>query len=282
VSRAHRPAFHHAPALLGALVLVGAFGATIATAEDVGEVHVEVKEGPKPATLTARLHRPAGAGPFPAVVFMHGCRGIGERQHALATELAQEGYVVLVVDSFGVRGIERMCASTDALPADIRAADVFAAVRNLHARRDVDRTRIGVVGWSHGGSTTLWAMTYQSDHPGEPLAAAIAFYPGCADAPGWDAGPPLLMLLAEKDNWALPSRCLHLADRMRAGDRSVQTIVYPDAQHGFDDVSLKRPLLVRDALRGRGATMAYDPEAHADARRQVREFLAQHLKGTLR
>jgi dienelactone hydrolase len=260
------------------LAIAGAIATMTAWAADVETIGVEVSEGPVPAVLTARLYRPPGAGPFPALVFMHGCGGVGRRQHVWAAELVHDGYVVLIPDSFGVRRISRTCAAADTLPADTRAADVFAAVRQLRTRRDIDGARIGVIGWSQGGSTTLWALTYQSDHPDEPLAAAIAFYPGCADAPGWDDGPPLLMLLGEKDNWTLASRCLRLADRMRAAGRSVQTIVYPNAQHGFDDASLRRPLVIRDALRGRGATMAYDADAHADARRQVRDFLAQTLK----
>lgn len=37
------------------------------------------------------------------------------------------------------------------------------------------------------------------------------------------------------------------------------------------------PITIRDARRGVGATVAYDPAAHADAEKQVRAFLRRHL-----
>ena len=123
------------------------------------DVTVEVKDGAKPATLHARLHTPAGQGPFPALIFMHGCGGTGRRQDVWADELRGEGYVVLELDSFGGRGLKRVCGDRTLFPPQDRAGDVFAAVRMLQQRPEVDRARIGLIGWSHGGSPTLWALT---------------------------------------------------------------------------------------------------------------------------
>jgi len=55
--------------------------------------------------------KPAGDGPFPAVVLSHTCGGIKDphmKQHA--QELLAQGYVVLPVDSFGPRGLENCAA----------------------------------------------------------------------------------------------------------------------------------------------------------------------------
>jgi dienelactone hydrolase len=266
-------------ALVAAAVAFSVPGPLSASAAaDPAIVQVEVKDGPRPATLGALLYRPAGEAPFPAVIFLHGCAGQGRRENVWAPELQGEGYLVLALDSFTARRINRVCGDPSLFASADRAADVFAAVRYLQSRPEVDRTRIGVIGWSHGGSTTLAALAQQPQHPGEPLAAAITFYPGCAGAAEWTDGPPLLMLLGQKDNWTLATRCIHLANRMTAAGRTVQTMVYPNAAHGFDDPGLIRPVVVRDARRGRGATMAYDPKAYADSRRQVREFLGQYLE----
>ena len=263
-------------ALVFAAIALSAPGAPAAA--EPASVDVQVEDGPRPATLSALLYRPAGEPPFPAVIFLHGCAGLGRRQNVWAPELQAEGYLILVLDSFTARRINRVCGDPSLFPSADRAADLFAAVRHLQSRPEVDRTRIAVIGWSHGGSTTLAALTQQPQHPGEPLAAAITFYPGCATATDWADGPPLLMLLGQKDNWTLATRCIHLANRMTAAGRTVQTMLYPNASHGFDDAGLTRPVVIRDALRGRGATIAYDAKAHADARRQVREFLAQYLE----
>jgi dienelactone hydrolase len=56
-------------------------------------------------TLTGKLTKPQGDGPFPAVVLMHGCTGIGKHQEDWAARFASWGYVALQVDSLGPRGL---------------------------------------------------------------------------------------------------------------------------------------------------------------------------------
>lgn len=122
-------------ATAGAVALLLALVAP-AAAEDVS---VEATSGGKPVALRARLHAPAGAGPFPALVFVHGCSGWGAVQNAWADDLAPEGHV-----------------------------DAFAAIRMLQRRPQVDRERIGVIGWSHDGATTL---SFSPSLPHRPLPA---------------------------------------------------------------------------------------------------------------
>ena len=59
------------------------------------------------------LARPDGAGPFPAVVGLHGCAGMHDTtKQRLADDLVARGYVVLLVDSYATRGIVHACTST--------------------------------------------------------------------------------------------------------------------------------------------------------------------------
>src|SRR5262245_63245409 len=56
------------------------------------------------------LAKPEGAGPFPAVIGLHGCAGMHDTtKRKLVDELVGWGYVVLLVDSFATRGIEHAC-----------------------------------------------------------------------------------------------------------------------------------------------------------------------------
>ena len=49
--------------------------------------------------LVGFLSRPKGDGPFPAIVILHGCGGLGPRlKNDVAGRLVSQGYVVLVVD----------------------------------------------------------------------------------------------------------------------------------------------------------------------------------------
>ena len=50
------------------------------------------------------MAKPDGAGPFPAVVGLHGCAGMHDTtKQKLADEFVGRGYVVLLVDSYATR-----------------------------------------------------------------------------------------------------------------------------------------------------------------------------------
>jgi hypothetical protein len=74
-------------------------------------VHFPSVKG-EPINLVGHIRRPEGAGPFPAVVLLHGCagdwRGMDSRWGA---RLIEWGYVALSVDSYSPRGIESVCAA---------------------------------------------------------------------------------------------------------------------------------------------------------------------------
>ena len=74
----------------------------------------------------------AGPGPFPAVVLMHTCGGVKNAQNTKqhAQELLKAGYVVLVVDSFGPRGMENRV--TRILSGSAGVADAYAGT--IHPR----------------------------------------------------------------------------------------------------------------------------------------------------
>src|SRR5262245_25808080 len=98
--------------------LLSAFGQSRAHAEG----HSVAVTSPAPATLTAELYTPRGAGPFPTVILMHGCGGIGPNVKEWATWLRHEGYAAFMLDSFGGRGLKRLCADSSQLLPRLRAA----------------------------------------------------------------------------------------------------------------------------------------------------------------
>ena len=136
------------------------------------------------------LTRPAGDGPFPAIVMLHDCSGLGPHSSGApwrwSTELTRLGYVTIWPDSFSTREFaDGVCTESDRrrrVGPKIRAADAYAALRYLQAIDYVDPKRIAVMGGSHGGSTTLASIVALQAHqtdtaPG--FAAAIALYPSC-------------------------------------------------------------------------------------------------------
>jgi len=62
--------------------------------------------------LSGTIYKPRGDGPFPAVVILHGCSGIGNRTYLWASRLKGWGYVSFIVDSLGPRGVHDTCQRT--------------------------------------------------------------------------------------------------------------------------------------------------------------------------
>jgi dienelactone hydrolase len=267
--------------------------------------------------LPATLIKPDGEGPFPAVVIVHDCSGLGSRSSGApmrwAQELVQQGYVVLIPDSFAPRGFPNgVCTvpahQSIAVSGNVRARDAYGALATLRQYPYVDGKRIGIMGGSHGGMTTLAAMV--SVKESNPLAeakrngfaAGISLYPNCGLSYGeWktvrqskDFGPvvsysgvykpigPVLILAGEKDDWTPAEDCRQMTEASRKEGHPVEIIVYPGAYHSFDStmpVRFDPNRAVIGSPTGKGATTGGNPAAWADSRKQVVSFFAKHLKG---
>jgi len=243
-------------------------------------------------TLSARLFRPAGAGPFSAVVALHGCDGLLARDGALpprhadwSARLAEQGFLVLLPDSFGSRGLGAQCRVRERAvrPSRERVADALAAKAFLQARADVKASAISLLGWSNGGSTVLYAVEpRRAAADGKPdFAAAVAFYPGCrmpAESGRWRARLPLLILIGGADDWTPAASCEVLAASARAAGDRVSLTVYPGAYHSFDHPNLPVRTVRGLAFTANGSGVAHtgtDPAARADALQRVPAFLAR-------
>jgi dienelactone hydrolase len=225
-------------------------------------------------TVDGTLFKPAGAGPFPGVVLLHGCGGIRPHFVQWAGAIRDMGYVALLVDSFRPRGISAICASSQTMASMTtdRAADAYGALRYLKGLPFVDGDRVVLMGWSHGGWTTLEAMaSWRYRNSPDQFHAAIAFYPYCRDALNEPFRAPLLVLIGGSDDWTPAKKCEDMQARLRLVNpdaaQSLRVQVYQGAHHDFDDVAAKNCC---------GHTLRYDRDAAKDAEDQVRRFLAEH------
>ena len=247
--------------------------------------------------IPASLSKPEGSGPFPAVVILHDCSGTGPFSSGAparwAELLRQRGYVVLMPDSFFSRGFTRgVCTDAATRRLEVspqrRVRDAYAALAFLRSLDYVDARRVGVMGGSHGGSSTLALLGIPSTSPLLPddrgFAAAVALYPGCGQAPRRSAVfrplAPLLILVGEKDDWTPAVPCERLATAAQAEGYPVSIKVYPGAHHSFDSASPVAYIANRvngNAPGGRGATTGGDPQAWADAIVAVEVFFGRYL-----
>jgi dienelactone hydrolase len=245
-----------------------------------------------PISIDATLVRPVGDGPFPAVVQLHGCAGLEPQSYRWAQWLATRGYVSLVVDSYGPRGVQGNCRTEpDEPPITARFDDAMGALQYLQAQPFVRADRIAAIGWSQGGVYAMAVINGPSLErakrrgvalPSVGFAAAIGFYPGgCKSLIDEQVIRPLLVLIGAADDWTPAATCQRMAEAMAARGADVSVVVYPDAYHYFDVEGRDPTVLaeVENELKpgGFGATVAYQAAAAADAQRRVAAFLAANL-----
>lgn len=223
--------------------------------------------------LRAQIFRPSGDGPFPAVVALHGCGGLGNAKGIInprhadwGTRLQAAGFIVLFPESFLSRGLGAQCNVRDRdVRSKDRAYDAFAAAEWLAAHPDVDRRRIALLGWSNGGTSVLSASRTIRSPKGVEFRHAVAFYPGCKGFAEQDfrIRIPLTILHGLADDWTAAEPCRALP--------GVRFIGYDGAHHDFDHPSL--PVRTRKAAfsaNGSGTvTIGTHPAAREDAIRQV-------------
>jgi dienelactone hydrolase len=224
------------------------------------------------------LFKPAGAGPFPAVVYMTVCGGIDGPlpravQKTTTDHLLAKGVAILIVDSFTPRSEPSgVCANLGPLDEEkaIQYAkrgsnDALAAVAVLKAMPDIDTKHIFLMGFSLGGTSSLLATdtTNSAVHEAK-IAGVIAYYPFCYD--GVDPSVPVLVLIGEKDDWTPAAKCQAVT-----GKKDFEVVVYPGAYHVFNQPSEKP----RDFL---GHHLVYDEKATQDAQQRADAFLAAQAK----
>ena len=234
--------------------------ATVAVAQET--VHFTSLDGT--TNLTAYLRRPEGDGPRPALVLMHGCSGLFNRNGRIFPldqawmRAVVQGYVALTVDSASPRGFGHTCTAGPerATMWRDRSKDAFAALQYLQARPFVRADRVGLMGWSQGGGVVLLSINDKSIGRPSALAhdfrAAVSFYPAvCSerlesrpytrvDPHSWTTLVPLLVLFGQADNWTLFPPCEAFIAAARARGNPVELKSYAMAVHAFDAPNLPR------------------------------------------
>ena len=264
--------------------------ASLAHAQERVTVPSLDRSGGRPVELIGFWFGAPAAKPAPAVVLLHGCGGTYNSQGKLARRpleyvrlLSERGMHALILDSLTPRGEKELCTQrigTRQVTQANRRLDALAAVDWLAHRPDVDARRIGLMGWSNGGSTLLAALNLRhaevASAPVKP-SFAVAFYPGC-DAElkrGFETGTKLLMLVGEADDWTPAAPCHEFA--LAAKGTPPEIWGYAGAYRDFDTTTKLR--LRKDvpngANPGQGVHVGGDAAALAASRAHLLRFLAQ-------
>ena len=273
-----------ATAFLALLAL--AFAADAAPLPSPQQVDIPLADG----ILHAQLYKPDGDGPFPSVIALHGCGGLGghsepvlPRYRDWAEQLLKQGNAVLLPDSYGSRELGPQCRVKErrVLARRERVADILASRQWLVQQRWAAADRISLLGWANGASALLWAVRPQlSSRKVEPdFRSAIAFYPNCrvSSGLGWSARVPTLLLIGAKDDVSSPPACRQMIDGAHGRSALARIVVYPEAYHDFDRANLPLHALAgtSDAAVPERGHLGTDTEARADSQKRVAEWLAR-------
>jgi dienelactone hydrolase len=244
--------------------------------------------GGKPTELHGLLMKPDGTGPFPAIVALHGCNGLFKggalvaREAAWAQLLTSHGYVVLFPDSFGPRDVTSDCEGRVRAWAE-RSYDAYGALRYLQAQPFVIGESIGLMGWSHGGGTVIFAIAPDSvarpaDLPKGDFRAAVAFYPAWCSRLSIDWKPhiPFLLEIGAQDDSIQPAPCIERTKSAQAGGAPMEIKVYDGAVHDFDWPGDKLHTITSPSEKV--AHYGVDEDARADALVRVLAFFDSRLK----
>ena len=182
------------------------------------------------------LARPACEAPAPGVLVIQEWWGLNDHIRNIAKRLAQAGYVALAPDLYSRLGhpVAADAAEAAQLMQSLKEADalkdVQASLTYLGALKEVDRTRLGVVGFCMGGSFALRIAVEGSPN----LKAAVPFY---GQVPPTEElrrlHCPVLYLYGGQDHWIKRSDVERLREALQGAPSTSAVHIYEQAGHAF-------------------------------------------------
>ncbi len=169
-------------------------------------------------------------GKAPAVLILHGSRGLGDGSlfYPQARALADRGISAFVVHYF-----DGLSESSKAAPAlhDRREKVISEAISQISNRKDVDAERIGVFGLSLGGFHAL--SLGSRDERVQAVVNVFGAMPAEVERKGVDRMPPTLVLHGDKDR-VVPVRKAHeLESLLKDVGAEYEVKIYQGQGHAF-------------------------------------------------
>jgi carboxymethylenebutenolidase len=214
-------------------------------------------------TVSGFLATPQKPGRYPALVVIHEWWGLTDWVKGETTKLADQGYVALAVDLYRGKVTsdpEEAHELMRGLPEDRAVRDLKAGFAYLAARKDVDRDRIGSIGWCMGGGFSLQLAIHEPH-----LAACVVNYGALPTDPTdlQQIAAPVLGNFGAEDRGITPDDVRAFEKSMKGLNRRIDVKIYDGAGHGFENSTNAN---------------AYRPEAAADAWARTVAFLNKTLK----
>jgi dienelactone hydrolase len=244
-----------------------------------------------PITVAAELKVPKGYEDeaLPVVVVLHGSSGLDSRGEQYTAALNAAGFATLELDLWGARGwvageMDRPRAVHQTLP------ELYGALKYLSTLEQIDKDRIGVLGFSWGGVMSMLSATQEINQwLGEDIqiAAHAAHYPLCwgyNTVPGYDfynlTGAPILIQEGTEDAYDTPTSCQTLIDSLPEESQSLITLkMYEGATHAWDRLQPVTTVYDPYACQGAGCEVPLVPDYNTTKKstKEVIKFFRKSL-----
>lgn len=178
---------------------------------------------------------------IPGVLIAHAWWGQGEYARHRARQLAEMGYLAVVLDMYG-QGVYTddpneagQLAGAFYQDRDLFRARAAAGLEMLQQQPNVDPDRIAAIGYCFGGTTVL-----ELAYSGADLAGIVSFHgsllgprEGSDDAETVNA--KILIAHGQADPFYSNEDLLGVIDALQSAEQDVQTVFYSGAVHAFTD-----------------------------------------------
>jgi carboxymethylenebutenolidase len=231
-------------------------------------------------TIAIERFEPKGSGKYPAVLVLHGSGGMaigGPWFRDSARALARRGYVAHVVHYFDLSGTKLADLPTmkEHFPGWIMA--VADGVSNVVKQPNVDRERVGLLGFSLGGYLSLSAAVF------DPRVSAVVEYFGGLPEPlvkEVKSLPPTLILHGDADPIVPVTEARALEKLFKEKNVPYELQIYAGQGHGFFGETGRDALKRALAFFDKHVKHAPAPTRHEVARPNFDRLPARPRAGT--
>ncbi|MEE3083267.1 MAG: dienelactone hydrolase family protein [Candidatus Thermoplasmatota archaeon] len=211
------------------------------------------------------------------VVALHGSLGWRGHHQDHINNWLDAGIAVFQIHSFESRKILDVVEDQMMVTHAMMLADAFAALRLLRTHPRIDEERIGISGWSLGGTVALysaWSPIIEAlTSEGELFARHLPFYPAAHMQPEvnrWSSSP-IRILHGDNDDYTPLHFVTQIIQIMQSSKADVGVHVYQGAGHSFDSKEEKKWL--PNAIRLDHRSVRIDTEWNLWAEKEPGELM---------
>lgn len=209
--------------------------------------------------------------PRPAVLVSHAWSGRGDFECGKARSLAELGYVGVALDNYGDARVGGSPDENRGLmqplleDRGVLRARLLAGLAAARALPEVDRDRIGAIGFCFGGLCAI-----DLARSGADVRGVVSFHGLLDPATGLESSPiraAVLVLNGNADPWVKPEHVAALARELTAAGADWQLHDYGGVYHAFTN----------PAAQSRESGALYDARADRRSWRSMCDFFAEKL-----